>query len=124
MAEAHSHTKEQPLVDSPATLKDHHYIATISRNNPLDIFSFLRDHNNDPAVAVGASYLIVYITQDDMQGFIPKLKDHILYRLRNLDVGFCDHVFTDAERNSVIISNNRLYSVQTMQVCHAHHQSC
>ncbi|KAG2049010.1 hypothetical protein BDR06DRAFT_894492 [Suillus hirtellus] len=51
-----------------------------------------------------------------MQAFIPKLKDHILYCLRNLDVSCCDHTFTDAERNSVIILNNRLYSVHTMQV--------
>jgi hypothetical protein len=47
---------------------------------------------------------------------MPKLKDHILYRLRELDVTYCDHVFTDQERNSVIIPNNTIYSVQTMQV--------
>jgi hypothetical protein len=54
-----------------------------------------------------------------MQAFIPKLKDHVLYRLRNLDVTHCDSTFSDDERNSVIISDNRLYTVQTMQVCSA-----
>jgi hypothetical protein len=57
-----------------------------------------------------------------MQAFIPKLKDHVLYRLRNLDISYCDHTFTDAERNSVIISDNRIFSVQTMQVCYVHYQ--
>jgi hypothetical protein len=46
-------TSEQAL-DLPAGLKDHHYIPTLSRNNPLYIFSFLRNHPNDPAVAVSS----------------------------------------------------------------------
>ncbi|KAG1775822.1 hypothetical protein EV702DRAFT_1199039 [Suillus placidus] len=95
-------TWEQPPVNLPAgiNMKNHHYIPTLSRNNPMDIFNFLRDHDSDPAVAV----------------FIPKLKDHVLYRLRNLDITYCDHTFSDDEHNLVIISDNRLYSVQTMQV--------
>ncbi|KIK31400.1 hypothetical protein CY34DRAFT_38511, partial [Suillus luteus UH-Slu-Lm8-n1] len=95
-----SHSTKHPLLDLPVGLNDHHYIPTLCRNNPLDLFKFLRDHDNDPAVAA----------------FIPKLKDHVLYRLRNLDISYCDHIFTDAERNSVIISDNRIFSVQTMQV--------
>ncbi|KAG1845733.1 hypothetical protein DFJ58DRAFT_730795 [Suillus subalutaceus] len=50
------------------------------------------------------------------EDFVPKLKDHVLYRLLKLDVSYCDHAFTHEERNSVIISESRLYSVQTMQV--------
>ncbi|KIK31601.1 hypothetical protein CY34DRAFT_40000, partial [Suillus luteus UH-Slu-Lm8-n1] len=100
VAEHDLHFTDQPPVDVPVGLTEHHYIHTLCRNNPLDLFNFLRDHDSDPAVSA----------------FIPKLKDHILYRLRNLDVSYCDHAFTDAERNSVIILNNRLYSVQTMQV--------
>lgn len=116
-----SHTNNQTSVHLPAVIKDHHYIAKLSRNNPLHIFSFLRQHDNDPAVSVGAALLFVHLLADDnVQGFIPKLKDHILYRLRNLDVTYCDHNFTDDERNTVIIIDNRLYSVQTMQVCSAY----
>ncbi|KAG2032650.1 hypothetical protein BDR03DRAFT_935890 [Suillus americanus] len=80
--------------------KNHHYIPKLNCNNPIHIFTFLHEHGDDPAVVA----------------FIPKLKDHILYRLRQLDVSHCDHTFTDDEHNSVIISDNRLYSVQTMQV--------
>jgi hypothetical protein len=50
------------------------------------------------------------------QNFIPRLRDHILYRLQELEISYCDHTFTDEERNSVIIPNNTIYSVQTMQV--------
>ncbi|KAG2063582.1 hypothetical protein BDR04DRAFT_1037586, partial [Suillus decipiens] len=56
---------KQALVESPAGLKDHHYIPTLSRNNSLYIFSFLQSHANDPA----------------LMEFVPKLKDHVLYRL-------------------------------------------
>lgn len=110
-------TRDQPPMDLPAGFNDHHYIPKLSRNNPLDIFRFLRDHEGDPAVAVGVTLLNFDLTHFDVQGFIPKLKDHVLYRLRNLEVSYCDHAFTDEERNSVIISDNVLYSVQTMQVC-------
>ncbi|KAG2069704.1 hypothetical protein BDR04DRAFT_1020754 [Suillus decipiens] len=48
--------------------------------------------------------------------FIPKRKDHILYWRQKLDVSYCDHTFSDEECNLVIVSDNRLYSVQTMQV--------
>ncbi|KAG2339319.1 hypothetical protein BDR05DRAFT_891989, partial [Suillus weaverae] len=61
---------------------------------------FLQTHNSDPAI----------------KNFIPRLKDHVLYRLRKLDISHCDHTFTDEEHNSVIIPNNMIYSVQTMQV--------
>lgn len=93
------YASKQLLVDLPAGFKDHHYMP-MNYNNPMHIFAFLRDHGDDPAV----------------KAFIPRLKDHILYRLRKLDISHCDHVFTDEERNSVIIADSRLYSVQTMQV--------
>ncbi|KAG2139105.1 uncharacterized protein EDB93DRAFT_1253173 [Suillus bovinus] len=51
-----------------------------------------------------------------LKDFMPKLKDHVLYRLQQLDIGYCDHTFTDKECNSVIIPNNTIYSVQTMQI--------
>lgn len=122
------HTSEQLPVDLPAVIRDHHYIPKLSRNNPLYIFRFLREHGDDPAVAVGLPIPIVHlqVAHDNLnlQAFLPKLKDHILYRLRKLDVAYCDHTFTNDERNSVIISENRLYSVQTMQVCYTSCEFC
>lgn len=54
--------------------------------------------------------------KDEFQDFIPKLKDHILYRLKKLDIDHCDHTFTAEERNAVIIPNSTVYSVQTMHI--------
>lgn len=117
VAEAgHAGSLHTSLDQAPAGFKGHHYIAQLSRNNPLHIFSFLRGHGHDPAVDVSVALLIVERAHNDAQKFIPKLKDHLLYRLRGLDVGYCDHTFTDDERNSVIIIDNKMYSVQTMQV--------
>lgn len=39
-----------------------------------------------------------------------------MYRLKKLSIDHCDHIFTNEEHNSVIIPNNTVYSVQTMQV--------
>jgi hypothetical protein len=96
----------------------HHYIAS-TRNNPVDIFAFLRENDGDPALEVNVVSCFggtVYFTHGDGQNFLPKLRDHIIYRLQELDVSYCDHTFTNEERNSVIIPNNTIYSVQTMQV--------
>jgi hypothetical protein len=43
----------QPQVEVPTSMPSgkHHSISTI-RNNPIDIFSFLRENNGDPAVKV------------------------------------------------------------------------
>lgn len=60
------HASEHALAESPVGLKDHHYIPTLSRNNPLYIFSFLRDHADDPAVAVSAALLITHLAHRDV----------------------------------------------------------
>ncbi|KAG2049932.1 hypothetical protein BDR06DRAFT_984188 [Suillus hirtellus] len=73
-------------IADPPSSNKHHDIAT--------------KHENDPA----------------LKNFIPKLKDHVLYRLCKLDINYCDYTFTPEEHNSVIIPNDTIYSVQTMQV--------
>jgi hypothetical protein len=98
-----------------ASLGDHHHIAT-NHSNPINLFTFLREHDGDLAVKVGVSFLPLHFSHNGCQNFIPRLKDHILYRLQKLDVSHCDHIFTDEEHNSVIIPNHIVYSVQTMQV--------
>ncbi|KAG2135061.1 hypothetical protein BD769DRAFT_1665020 [Suillus cothurnatus] len=94
------HASKHSPINLPAGFRGHHYIPKLSYNNLLYIFQFLQQHDDDPAIAA----------------FIPKLKDHLLYRLQRLDVSYCDHSFTDDEQNSVIIPDNKIYSIQTMQV--------
>ncbi|KAG2336252.1 hypothetical protein BDR05DRAFT_978825 [Suillus weaverae] len=84
---SYAQANKDTAVDAPLAfnLKHHHYIPTLSHNHPLDLFRFLRQHDNDPAVAVG------------------------------MDISYCDHMFTDDEHSSVVIPDNKIYSVQTMQ---------
>lgn len=57
-----SYASKDVPIDMPVGLKCHHYIPKLARNNPLDVFRFLRQHDNDPALAVGASLLEVLLT--------------------------------------------------------------
>jgi len=50
------------------------------------------------------------------QDFIPKLKDHLLGRLLDQDYDGDEHVFSDEDRNTVRIVNNRLYSAKVLRV--------
>lgn len=55
-----SYANQQAPTDLvPADLNGHHYIAKLSRNNPIFIFKFLQHHDTDPAVAVGVTLCIV-----------------------------------------------------------------
>jgi hypothetical protein len=60
-----SYANQDVAIDLPVGLEYHHYIPKLSRNNPLDIFKFLRQHDNDPAVAVSASLLEVHHIHDN-----------------------------------------------------------
>ena len=74
----------------------HHFLSDAHRN-PLDIFSFLREYEGDPPVKVLLFYL-TFFAADYLQSFIPKLKDHLLYRLLFLNFEGEDHTFTDNQR--------------------------
>lgn len=106
---------QPPVADTPSSNKHHHIVT--SQNHPVALFTFLRQHENDPALKVQSilHFERTLLTRT-YQKFIPKLRDHVLYRLRKLDISYCDHAFTPEERNSVIIPNDMIYSVQTMQV--------
>lgn len=52
-----------------------------------------------------------------MQEFIPKLKDHLLGRILDRDFdGDTHEEFTDQDRNTIRIINNRIYSTQIFRV--------
>jgi hypothetical protein len=60
----------------------------------------------------GMSKLIVIV----LQNFVLKLKDHLLGRLLGLEYDGDEHNFSDADRNTVHIMNNRIYSVKVLRV--------
>jgi len=53
---------------------------------------------------------------DISQDFIPRLKDHLLGRLLNQDYDGDEQVFSDDDRNTVRIVDNRLYSAKVLRV--------
>ncbi|KAF8896664.1 hypothetical protein BD779DRAFT_1466557 [Infundibulicybe gibba] len=77
----------------------HHHISE-SRNHSLHIFTIASQPPNDPA----------------KKNFIPKLKDHILSRILDLGREGEERGFSDNQRNSVCIVNNRIFSVKTIRV--------
>ncbi|KAF7431003.1 hypothetical protein PC9H_006718 [Pleurotus ostreatus] len=70
----------------------HHTIAK-SINSPRNIYSILRQHENDPALT----------------NFIPKLKQHLLSRLLHSDEYVEDEEFNREDWDKIQISGNRLY---------------
>jgi len=105
-------------VSPSVSSRKHHDIAT-NQNNPVDLFAFLQEHNDDLTIKVKVALQsghALHFSDTSSQNFIPKLKDHILFRLWKLDITYCNHTFTAEEHNSIIIPNNTIYSVQTMRV--------
>jgi hypothetical protein len=52
-----------------------------------------------------------------LQGFVSKLKNHLLGRIRGHDFdGDAHHLFSDDDRNSIRIRNNILYRLSTFRV--------
>jgi hypothetical protein len=80
---------------------DKRYDMSSSRNDPVNIYSFVRENQGDPAFSA----------------FIPKLKDHILGRLLKREYeGDMYGDFTDAEWNTVCIAGDRIYHCKTLQI--------
>ncbi|KAG2053732.1 hypothetical protein BDR06DRAFT_972033 [Suillus hirtellus] len=96
------------------------YLQAIQLFGMIDSFtSQIGDKLDTPAQLTKHKHcrrVLCLYTSKQMLVDLPKLKNHLLYCLRKLDITHCDHMFTNEECNSVIISDNRLYVVQTMQV--------
>ncbi|KAG2134482.1 hypothetical protein DEU56DRAFT_705406, partial [Suillus clintonianus] len=71
---------------------DHHSIAKYARATD-DLTVWLSEHQDDPAV----------------EDFIPRLKDHLLARIRGITYDGDEHDFSDADRASVLITDNKLF---------------
>ena len=107
--------KSQRLRTSP---QDHYYIAKSSRVS-YDLTAWLAAHGDDPVVEVCLqssdvfyhSSLIAFV-----QNFIPRLKDHLIARLRGLEYDGDEHNFSDADRDSVLITDNKIYDHRILRV--------
>jgi hypothetical protein len=94
----------------------HHHMSN-SRKHYQDAFSFEKRSPHDPATKVTVklfnlceSVLMV------SQGFVKKLKDHLLGRLLGREYNGDENDFSDADRNTVHLVNNRIYSAKVLRV--------
>jgi hypothetical protein len=117
-AEAHPHhvgfSENDPLPYTDASM--HHHMSE-SRRHYQDAFRLRTLFPNDPASKVcwdgdPSVFQKLIILQD----FIPKLQDHLLGRLLSWKFDGDDHQFTNAERNTVRIVDNRIYSAKVLRV--------
>lgn len=118
-SEAHElEVSVEDVADSEQNL-DVRYQISNSKNDPLDIYSFVRANRDDPATKVRFLFhhSTIYLTFENDQGFIPKLKDHILGRLLDREFDGDTHGdFTDQERNTVRIVGERIYRCKTLRI--------
>ena len=97
-----------------------HYYISKSRNHTVDIWSFLHSNRSDPSLKVFSLcndhvYNPSHIC--NLQGFLPKLQDHILgHLLGRPSQGDTYSDFSDAEQNMVHIVGNKLFETSTMTV--------
>ncbi|KII95409.1 hypothetical protein PLICRDRAFT_48393 [Plicaturopsis crispa FD-325 SS-3] len=84
----------------PPTPMEHHHHISNSRNHPQDVSSFWRNHPDDPAVV----------------GFFPKLQNHILARFLTLPDSDEEPEFSDEDRKTINIINNRIFSTKVFRV--------
>jgi hypothetical protein len=59
------HTSKHSPINLPAGFRGHHYIPKLSYNNPLYIFQFLQQHDDDPAIAVCALLPIIQLAHNN-----------------------------------------------------------
>ncbi|KAF4601473.1 hypothetical protein EYR40_004841 [Pleurotus pulmonarius] len=84
----------------PYTPPTNHHTVAKSVNSPRNIYSILAQHEGDPALV----------------DFIPKLKQHLLSRLRHCDEYVEDEEFSREEWLKVQIAGDRIYLHKTLHV--------
>jgi hypothetical protein len=95
-----------------------HHDMSESQKHPQDAFSISRIYPGDPASKASFLACSSFQTADISQNFIPRLKDHLLSRLLKRDYDGDEQEFSDDDRNTVRIIDNRLYSVKVLRVNH------
>ncbi|TFK50717.1 hypothetical protein OE88DRAFT_1630361 [Heliocybe sulcata] len=84
----------------PYMLPEHHHHISHSRNFPLYLPQFIRETEGDP---------VVY-------DFLPKLKNHLLERLKHPDLSVTGESFSLDKVSTLLIQSNRVFRHQTMRV--------
>ncbi|PPR00724.1 hypothetical protein CVT26_012318 [Gymnopilus dilepis] len=90
-----------------------HYQMSDEKRHPVPIAPYLHEHSGDPAIKVQLSICLSRLSFDD---FLPRLKDHLLARIRKLDYDGDETPFSDEERASVRFAKQQIYQHKVLRV--------
>ena len=111
------HSDAEPL---PYTDPAMHHQMSDSQKHHQDIFSLARSFPDDPATKVSTFDIIFNKFLDwpilSIKDFVPRLKDHLLGRLRGQPYDGDQELYSDQDRMSVHIVDNKIYSSQLLRV--------
>ena len=97
----------------------HHHMSD-SRKHCQDLFSLGRSFPDDPATKVSTFDIVhskfLYWPILSIKDFVPRLKDHLLGRLRNQPYDGDQESYSDQDRMSVHIVDNKIYSSHLLRV--------
>lgn len=122
-------TSLEPIPKNP---KEHYQVGK-SQNHPLDVSTFFRQNSNDPVAQVtDASHGITTVVLTRVQGFVLKLKDHLLPRIAAIHgsnsglsndpdpalTAGLDDAFgaLSANTDHVVLKNNRIYRHHVLRI--------
>jgi hypothetical protein len=115
---ADRHVQVSEVEDAPLTsLRDHHHISDSQRSHS-DILAWVHDNRWNPGIKVSCR-----CNRDPRspslttpQGFIPRLKGHLLARYKNIPYDGEEHAFSDEERDTITFSTNRMYRHEMLRI--------
>jgi hypothetical protein len=95
-----------------------HYHISTSTHYHVNIYKWLAQHEADPTLNVSC---LIYVELgsanfDAHQNFLPRLKDHLLSRLRGLEYDGDKREFTSAERSTVILMHEKIFRHKVLHV--------
>lgn len=94
--------------------RDHHHISESQRSHS-DILGWVHENAGNPGFKVSCCR-----DRDPLltgsQAFIPRLKDHLLARYKNIPYDGEEHAFSDEDRDTMTFSANRMYSHEVLRI--------
>ena len=93
-----------------------HHVMRPLPCNVFNLAKFLSENRSDPAVKVGKGFF-GFSDSYSPQGFIPRMKDHLLSRLLGYEYDGDECAFTDDERNDLRIIGGLNRAIQSNVLC-------
>ena len=100
----------------PVSADEQYHIARDQRN-PLYLGQWLHQHPDDPALKVRIKFWSIEFQVTFLsQGFIPRLKDHLLSRLRGQGGAGEEAIFSEKERDALFFQHERIYAHAILRI--------